>query len=321
MRPRVVIPDDFPPVLATSSAWMSLQRLAEATLHDSLPGSQAELIRRLQGADAALNIRASSSFDALLFAACPTLRLVSVWGTGIDNIDLAAAARHGVTITNTPGVNAAAVAEHTLALMLAVARRIPLADSETKAGRWRPALLTQLRGKILGVIGLGAIGREVARLGHGIGMKVIAWTVHPAETRARALGVTLTEKEQLLREADVVSLHLRLTPEVTDFLGEKELSLMKPTAYLINTARAALVNREALVRALKERRIAGAGLDVFHQEPVSPDDPLLSLSNVVLTPHNAGMTPEVIKEGLNRAVDNIKHFFAGQPSDVVVGTP
>ncbi len=321
MRPRVVIPDDFPPVLATSSAWASLQRLAEATLHDSLPGSRAELIRRLQGADAALNIRASSRFDEPLFAACPTLRLVSVWGTGVDNIDLAAAARHGVTITNTPGVNAAAVAEHTLALMLAVARRIPLSDNETRAGRWRQALLTQLRGKILGVIGLGAIGREVARLGQGIGMKVIAWTVHPAETRARALGVTLTEKEQLLREADVVSLHLRLTPEVTDFLGETELSLMKPTAYLINTARAALVNREALVRALTERRIAGAGLDVFHQEPVSPDDPLLSLSNVVLTPHDAGMTPEVIEEGLNRAVDNIKRFFAGQPSDVVVGTP
>ncbi len=321
MRPRVVIPDDFPPVLAASSAWTSLQRLAEATLHDSLPGSQGELIRRLQGADAALNIRASSRFDESLFTPCPTLRLVSVWGTGVDNIDLAAAARHGVTITNTPGVNAAAVAEHTLALMLAVARRIPLSDSETKAGRWRPALLTQLRGKILGVIGLGAIGREVARLGQGIGMKVIAWTVHPAETRARALGVTLTEKEQLLREADVVTLHLRLTPEVTDFLGKKEFSLMKPTGYLINTARAALVNREALVRALKDRRIAGAGLDVFHQEPVSPDDPLLSLSNVVLTPHNAGMTPEVIEEGLNRAVENIKHFFAGQPSDVVVGTP
>ncbi len=317
MRPRVVVPDDCPQVLRISSAWAALHRLAEVTHYGSLPGSPSELTRRLQGADAALNIRASSPFGAEVFGACPTLRLVSVWGTGIDNIDLAAASRHGVTVTNTPGVNAAAVAEHTLALMLAVARRIPLSDSETKAGRWNQALLTQLRGKILGVIGLGAIGRAVARLAQGIGMEVIAWTMHPSEERARALGVRLVEKEQLLREADLVSLHLRLTPEATDFLGEKELSLMKPTAYLINTARGALVNRDALFAALRDRRIAGAGLDVFHREPISPDDPLLSLPNVVLTPHIAGMTSEVIEDGLNQAVANIEHFFAGQPRNVV----
>ncbi len=317
MRPRVVVPDDCPQVLRTSSAWGGLHRLAEVTHYSSLPGSPSELTRRLQGANAALNIRASSPFSEEVFAACPTLRLVSVWGTGVDNIDLAAASRHGVTVTNTPGVNAAAVAEHTLALMLAVARRILLSDSETKAGRWNQVLLTQLRGKILGVVGLGAIGRAVARLAQGIGMEVIAWTIHPSEERARALGIRLVEKEQLLRQADLVSLHLRLTPEATDFLGEKELALMKPTAYLINTARGALVNRDALYAALRDGRIAGAGLDVFHREPISPDDPLLSLPNVVLTPHIAGMTSEVIEDGLNQAVANIEHFFAGQPRNVV----
>ena len=318
MRPRVVVPDDYPPVVPPSSAWGILHRLAEVTHYDSLPGSLPELIRRLEGADAALNIRASSPFREEVFAACPTLRLVSVWGTGVDNIDLAAASRQGVTITHTPGVNAAAVAEHTLALMLAVTRRIPLSDSETKAGRWNQVRLTQLRGKILGIIGLGAIGRAVAGLGRGIGMEVIAWTMHPSETRA--LGIRLVEKTELLQEADLVSLHLRLTPEARDFLGETELSLMKPTAYLINTARAALVNHDALYAALRDRRIAGAGLDVFHREPVSPDDPLLSLPNVVLTPHVAGMTPEVIEDGLNQAVANIEHFFAGRPGNVV-GTP
>ena len=320
MRPRVVIPDDFPSLLATSTAWPRLERWAEATRHDSLPGSVAELIRRLQGAEAALNIRASSRFSEDVFAACPTLRLISVWGTGVDNIDLAAAARRGVTVANTPGVNAAAVAEHTLALMLAVARKIPFSDAETKAGRWRPTFLTQLRGKTLGVIGLGAIGREVARLAQGIGMDVIAWTMRPSPERARALGITLTEKEELLRQADVVSLHLRLTPEVVDFIGEKDLALMKPTALLINTARAALVNQDALVAALRSHRIAGAGLDVFHQEPIPPGDSLLTAPNVVLTPHNAGMTPEVIEAGLHRAVANIEAFFAGHPQNVV-GAP
>jgi D-3-phosphoglycerate dehydrogenase len=224
----------------------------------------------------------------------------------------------GVTVCNTPRVNAFAVAEHALALMLAVARKITTLDREMRAGKWPRETLTQLLGKTLGVFGMGTIGSRLAALGRGIGMEVLGWSARGEEARIRATGARPAGKEELLSTADVVSLHVRLTPETRGFLGRKELGLMKPTAILVNTGRGALVERTALLEALRERRILGAGLDVFHQEPLPPDDPILSLPNVVCSPHNAGQTPEVVRDGLLRAVANVESFLKGAPSDVVV---
>jgi D-3-phosphoglycerate dehydrogenase len=266
----------------------------------------------------AINIRAHARFTEQVFAACRNLKMVSIWGTGTDNIDLDAAGRHGVTVCNTPGVNARAVAEHALTLMLAVARRIPKVDREVREGRWPRDLLTQLLGKTLGIFGTGTIGARVIELGRAVGMTVLAWSLRGDRDRIAALGARAASKEDILREADVVSLHLRLVPETRAFFTRKEFALMKRSAILVNTARGALVEREALLDALSQGKIAGAGLDVFHDEPLRPSDPILKLDNVVLSPHNAGQTPEVIRDGLLRAVDNIEHFLQGHPTDVVV---
>lgn len=175
----VAVPDDAPPVLAPSAAWHELTAHAEVNYHDTLPPSEELLIERIGAAPAVLNIRSSSRFTENVFAACPAMRVLSLWGTGTDNVDLSAAARHGVTVTNTPGVSAFSVAEQSLALLLAAARRIPQMDAAVRRGEWPRGQSVELRGKTCGVLGLGAIGRRFAELAAGIGMRVIAWTLHP----------------------------------------------------------------------------------------------------------------------------------------------
>jgi D-3-phosphoglycerate dehydrogenase len=199
--------------------------------------------------------------------------------------------------------------------MLAVARHLPRLDAQVREGEWPRGFVSQMHGKTLGIIGLGAIGRRFAQLGAAIGMRVITWTMHPNP----ALGFELVELDGLLRSSDVVSIHLRLSDQTRGFLGPRELALMKPTAILINTARGPIVDEAALLDALSNRRIAGAGLDVFDIEPLPPGHPITKLDNVVLTPHSAGVTPEALEAGLQRSVDNIWDFLAGRPMHVVAG--
>jgi D-3-phosphoglycerate dehydrogenase len=318
-RPLIVVPDDFPAVFEGTPAHERCRQLGEVRVFTARGADEeAELIRRVDRAHVVINIRAHARFTEGVFAACRNLKMVSIWGTGTDNVDLNAAGRHGVTVCNTPGVNAGAVAEHALALMLALARRIPRIDHEMREGRWPRELLTQLLGRTLGVFGTGTIGSRVVELGRAVGMTVLAWSLRGDAGRVAALGARAAPKEEILRQADVVSLHLRLTPETRGFIGRKELSVMKRTALLINTARGALVERDALVDALAQGKIGGAGLDVFHDEPLKPGDAILKLENVVLSPHNAGQTPEVIRDGLLRAVENVENFLGGRPTDVVV---
>jgi D-3-phosphoglycerate dehydrogenase len=315
----IVVPDDFPSVFAGTEAEERARKLGDLRVFTERGADdEQELIRRIGGARAAINIRAHARFSDTVFTACPALKLVSVWGTGTDNIDPHAAGMRGVTVCNTPGINAFAVAEHALTLMLTVGRRITLLDAEMRQGRWPREMLTQLVGKTLGVFGMGAIGSRVVTLGRGIGMTVLGWSAQGDEARIRAAGARPATKDEILRTADVVSLHVRLTGETRGFIGRKELALMKPTAILVNTGRGALVDRDALVSALKERRLLGAGLDVFHQEPLGPDDPVLSLPNVVCSPHNGGQTPEVIRDGLLAAVVNVENFLRGKPTNLVV---
>ena len=311
---RVVVPDDWPPVLGPSGAYSRLLEFADVQHFDTLPGSQEQLIERIRAAEVVINIRASSKFSKEVFHHCPRLRLISLWGTGTDNVDLHAAAEHEITITNTPGVSAFSVAEHALALMLAVARRIPRQDAAARSGSWPRGQGIELRGKTLGVIGLGAIGRRLVELGRAIGMRVIAWTIHPNP----ALGIELVEFDQLIRSSDVISIHLRLSEETEGMIGTREFLQMKDTAILVNTARGAIVNEAALVDALETDKIAGAGLDVFAIEPLPATHPLTELSNVVLTPHSAGITPEALEAGLQAAVANVRDFLAGRPVNTVV---
>lgn len=311
-KPTVVVPDDYPPVLGPSAALRSLEARAQVGYHPSLPPSAEVLVERIGKAEAVVNIRSSVGFDEEVFARCPRLRALSLWGTGTDHVDLEAAARHGVAVTNTPGVSAVAMAEHALALMLSVARDIPRIDARTRRGAWPRGFVTQLHGRVLGVVGLGAIGLQTARIARGIGMRVIAWTRTPEGKPIADLGVEMVSLAELYRRSDVVSLHVRLTPETAGMVGEREFAAMKQSAILINTARGAIVDEAALLRALRTGSVRGAGLDVFDQEPLPEGHPLGAEPNVVLTPHSGGVTAEALERGLQMAVDNVFATLAGE---------
>ena len=316
--PRIAVPDDFPSVLSGSKAETRLRELGEVEIHTTKAGSADELLRRVQGAEAVVNIRAYSRFDRDFFSRAQGLRHISIWGTGTDNVDLEAARAAGVTVTNTPGVAAASVAEHALALMLAAARRIPFHDAAVRRGEWPRGGMVQLRGKTLGLVGLGAIGRETARLAKGLGMKILAWTFHPDPAFAAGAGLEWAELDDLYARADVLSLHVRLSPETRGMVGEAAFARMKPGAILVNTARGPVVDEGALLEALASGRLGGAGLDVFEAEPLPAGHPLTKLPQVVLSPHNAGITPEVTEAGLLLAAENVAAFLAGKPRNVVI---
>lgn len=314
----IVVPDDFPSVFEGSAAHERARTMGNVRVYTGRGADdEHELARRIGTAKIAINIRAHARFTDAVLGACPELRMISIWGTGTDNIDLAAAARRGVTVCNTAGVNAIAVAEHAIALMLAVARKIPAIDREMRGGAWPRETLVQLHGKILGVFGAGAIGAHVARLGRAFGMTVLAWSARGDSARLEAMGLTPASKEEILRRADFISLHVRLTPATRGFIGRGEFAAMQPGAILVNTGRGQLIDRDALIEALAAGRIAGAGLDVFHDEPLRPDDPLLGLATTVLSPHVAGQTAEVRRDGMLRTVENIANFLQGSPTNVV----
>jgi D-3-phosphoglycerate dehydrogenase / 2-oxoglutarate reductase len=306
--PRIVIPDDEPPVMLPSKAY---ERLAgyDVRAYSDRPSSPDALVERIGDADIVINIRSTSRFTAEVLARCPKLRLISIWGTGTDNVDLAEAKARGIRVTNTPGVAAIAVAEHTLALILAVAKQLVHVDREVRQQQWPRAMVTQLRGKTLGLIGTGAIGREVASLARGIGMRVIAWTFHPHGEIAQWVPFN-----EVFRAADVLSVHVRLSPDTAQLIRREHFALMKPTAIFINTARGGVVKEADLLDALRTNRIAGAGLDVFENEPLPSGSPFFSLSNVVITPHSAGITPETTEAGLALAIDNVLAFIASANS-------
>ncbi len=318
---RIIIPDDFPRAISGTKAEEKLKTLGEVQIYLEKAKTQEELIQRIKEAEVLINIRAYTHLNAEVLALCQNLRLICIWGTGTDNVDLEAARKLGITVTNTPGANALSVAEHTIAILLSLARQIPLLDREVRSGNWPRVEMVQLSGKVLGLLGLGAIGRYVAKMAKGLDMEVIAWTLHPSPERAKESGVRFISKEELLRSSDVVSLHLRLTDETKGFLKKGDFDLMKPTAFFVNTARAGLIEPEALYEVLRSRKIGGAALDTYDEEPLPPAHPLTTLPNVVFTPHNAGMTPEAVINGLMMAVENVEAFLAGKgvnPAYVVV---
>jgi len=318
---RIVIPDDFPRAISGTKAEEKLKTFGDVQIYLEKAKTQEELIQRVKGAEVVINIRAYTHLNAEVLGLCENLRLICIWGTGTDNVDLEGARKLGITVTNTPGANALSVAEHTIAILLSLARQIPFLDREVRSGNWPRVEMAQLSGKVLGLFGLGAIGRYVAKMAKGLGMEVIAWTLHPSPERAKESGVRFVSKEELLRSSDVVSLHLRLTDETKGFFKKGDFDLMRPTAFFVNTARAGLIEPEALYEALWSRKIAGAALDAYDQEPLPPGHLLTTLPNVVFTPHNAGMTPEAVMNGLMMAAENVEAFLAGEgvnPAYVVV---
>jgi D-3-phosphoglycerate dehydrogenase / 2-oxoglutarate reductase len=252
------------------------------------PGQQTEeeILRELPGIDACL--AGSEPYTRGVLQANRQLRVIARCGVGYDAVDLAAATEFGVVVTIAPGTNHDAVAEHTFALILALAKRIPAQHAAMQAGQWPRQATLPLRGCTLGVAGLGRIGKAVALRGECFGMRLLATETVPDMAFVAKHGITLMPFEQLLAESDYLSLHVPFLAESKHLINRRALSLMKPTAFLINTARGGLVCEADLIEALRGKRLGGAGLDVFEDEPVSRTSPLLSFDNVVLTPHAAG---------------------------------
>jgi D-3-phosphoglycerate dehydrogenase len=263
-------------------------------------GLKPEQLREIIGNYTALIVRSETQVTGNILAAAEQLKIVGRAGVGVDNIDIDAATRQGVMVVNSPTGNIVAAAEHTIAMLMAMARHIPMANSSIKSGKWEKSrfLGVEVRNKVLGIIGLGKVGTEVARRAQGLEMQIIAFDPYVAPEQARKLGVTMLSVEDVLQQADFVTLHTSLTsgPHGTrGLIGSHELSLMKPGARLINCARGGLIDEEALLNALNENRLAGAALDVFSQEPVRDDavlKQLLAHERVIATPHLGASTEE-----------------------------
>lgn len=316
-RLKVVVPGDNPPQIQGSPHLERLTPYADVELYtDGCPTAE-EKLRRASDAEIIINSRGMVTWPSEVLHQLPKLRLISTCSIGTDMIDLDAAKEQGITVCNQPGRTAPVVAEQAFGLMLAISKRAAFFTESMRAGRWPRMDHIYLHGKTLGIIGTGNIGAEMARLGSAIGMNVIAWTYHPSPERAEKLGVEFVGLDELLRTADVISVHAKLTDDSQGLIGKAQFDLMKPNTLLVNVARGPIVDTDALVDALNSGHLGGAAIDVFDQEPIPADHPLLGCEQVVLTPHCADMTPEGVDLLNEGAVDNVIAFLQGQPRNVV----
>ena len=307
---RVTVLDDYQRALAQSAAIARLRLKADVQIvSEKLAGDDA-LLRVLKGSQAIIPIRERTKFPATLLQQLTDLEYIAQTGSHAYHIDLDAATRAGIVVSLAPGSNS--TAELTFALMLDVMRRISQSDRAMRRGEWPAVLGYVLKGKTLGILGLGKIGTEVAAIARAFGMKVVAWGPTLTADRAAKSGATYTPLEDLLRTADVVSVHLKLSDQSKNLLNQERLRMMKSSAYLVNTARGAIVDEPALVQILKEGAIAGAALDVFVEEPLPRNHPITQLDNVVITPHLGWPTDAGFEGFAENAVTNIIDYLGGK---------
>jgi phosphoglycerate dehydrogenase-like enzyme len=311
---RCAILDDYQNVALQVADWSGLAQEVELTVFDAPLGGPDEIARALQGFDMVVLMRERTAFPRRLIEALPDLRLLISTGKRNWMLDVAAANERGIVAcsTETTGNPTTGV---TIGLMLELTRRIGYESERLKhGGAWQSTLGVDIEGKTLGLIGLGRLGSQVAKIGQALGMTVVAWSQNLTAERCARAGVALApSKEALLRQADIVSLHVVLSERTRGLIGASEFALMKPTAYLVNTARGPIVDEQALIAALRDKRIAGAGLDVYDIEPLPGDHPLRKLDNVVLSPHLGYVTAENFRTCYGGVVENIRAFLDGKP--------
>ncbi|MGF1628094.1 MAG: D-2-hydroxyacid dehydrogenase family protein [Kiloniellaceae bacterium] len=313
---KIALLDDYQGVALSRADWPGIVPQGEITVfRDTLTDPEA-LAARLKDFEIIGIMRERTPFPRSLIERLPNLKLLVTTGHRNDSIDVKAARARGITVCGTPS-SAHAAAELTWALIMAAARRIDLEAASFREGGWQVGLGRDLKGTTLGVIGLGRLGSLVAGYGRAFGMKVIAWSQNLTAERAAAQGVEAVDKERLFGESDFITLHLRLSDRSRGLVNVEMLSLMKPDAWVVNTSRGPIIDRAALLGALKERRIGGAALDVFDVEPLPADDELRRLDNVVATPHVGYVSRENYAVFYRETAENIAAFLSGQPRNVI----
>ena len=309
---RVAVLDDYQSVAADMADWTALGPGARIEFFQDRPEDADALIARLQPFPVIVIMRERTPFPRALIERLPNLRLLVTTGRRNAAVDIAAATDLGVQVCGTDTLGHPTV-ELTWALILALARHVPSEAAALREGRWQTSIGTDLTGAVLGIVGLGRVGGAVAAIGRAFGMKLIGWSQNLTPERAAEVGAEKVEKAELFARADVVTLHMVLSERTKHLVAAPELALMKPTAVIVNTSRGGLVEEAALVRALGERRIAGAGLDVFDREPLPKASPLLQLNNVVATPHLGYVTERNYRVMYGQAVEAVAAFLAKEP--------
>ncbi|MEZ4554510.1 MAG: D-2-hydroxyacid dehydrogenase family protein [Dehalococcoidia bacterium] len=317
---RVALLDDYQDVALRLVDWSALGPESEVVaLHEHIADKDA-LVSALAGFDVVMAMRERTAFPRDVLERLPDLRLIVTAGMGNRVIDVDAARELGKTVCGTR-VHGRGTAELTWGLIISLLRNIPREHAAVLDGKWQVSLGVPLEGSVLGVIGLGNLGSAVARVANAFDMEVLAWSENLTADRATAAGATLVSKDELLRRADVVTVHQVLSRRTRGLLGAAELALMKPTAYLVNTSRGPIVDELALAEALREGRIAGAGLDVFDVEPLPADHPFRQLDNILLTPHIGYVTRDTYSLWYGDAIEDIWAFYAGTPVRELGGRP
>ncbi|GFG68778.1 D-2-hydroxyacid dehydrogenase family protein [Mycolicibacter senuensis] len=312
---KIAVLDDYQGIAETVD-WSAIPRPVDllALREHIAPGD--ELVARLADREVVVAMRERTAIDADLLGRLPSLRLLVTTGPFNAAIDTAAAHRLGITVSGTGGIITPTV-ELTWALIHALQRHLIVEDRALRAGRWQQTVGADLAGATLGLVGLGRIGRLVAAVGHAFGMRVVAWSPNLTSERATEAQAELLDRRSLFEAADVVSVHLVLSETTRGVIGRDELAAMKPSAILVNTSRGGLIDEAALIEALRERRIRGAGLDVYAQEPLPAGHPLTSLENTVLTPHLGYVTEKCMDRFYRDIVDDIAGYCAGTPRRLV----
>ena len=313
---RVALLDDYQSVALRMADWKSLPAGTEVVAFPDHLADEGALAARLADFEVIMAMRERTPFTRSLLERLPKLRLLITAGMRNASIDMKAAADRGVTVCGTAGLPYP-TAELAWGLILGLMRRIPSEDRATREGHWQVSLGLGLNGKTLGVLGLGTLGSRVARVGRAFEMDVLAWSANLTGERAAEVGAMLVPKDELLARSDIVSIHLVLGDRTRRLIGARELGLMKRSAYLVNTSRGPIVDEAALVRALREGTIAGAGLDVFDTEPLPKDHPFRSLPNTVIAPHLGYVTEETYRIFFGHALEDVQAYLRGEPVRVL----
>ena len=316
-RRRCAILDDYRNVALKSADWSKVATELDCKIFNEHLGSQENVIKALQGFEIVCAMRERTAFPRAVIEKLPDLKLLITTGMRNASIDVAAAREHGVVVSGTPatGNPTSGIA---IGLMLELTRRIGYENARLKAGApWQSTIGLDLEGLTLGVIGLGKLGARTSRIAQAFGMKVMAWSQNLTPEKCKAVGVEYAQKDELFRQSDLITIHVVLSQRTRGLVGAKELALMKPTAYIINTSRGPIIEEGALLAALREKRIAGAGLDVFDIEPLPVDHPLRKMDNVVLTPHLGYVSLQNYRAYFSGVVDDIRAYLDGSPVRVL----